>query len=77
VKWCLSGRDGTTTVIEAETAYEAVLAHVGPRESDHAASQPDLEAHPEWWQQHFTRSDFDGVPQRYVASFRIQRRGSS
>lgn len=76
MKWCLSGRLNQTTVIEAETAYDAVMAHTGPRESDHAATQPDPEIHPEWWQQHFTRSDFDGLPFRYVASFTVRPESS-
>jgi hypothetical protein len=72
MEWSLSDREGKTVVIEAATAYDTVMAHTGPRESEHAASQPEPEAHPEWWQQHFTRPGFDGAPFRYVASFTVR-----
>lgn len=71
MRWALSDRLNQTTVIEAETVYDAVMAHAGPRESDHAATQPDPE-HPERWQLYFTRLDFDGLPFKHAASFTVR-----
>jgi hypothetical protein len=72
VKWYLTDRTNSIVVIEAATAEEAVLAHVGPRESEHTASQPDPEACPECWHLHFTRPDSDGLPFRYVVGLVVR-----